>query len=219
MGSNPVSLNGGAFRGAGFLKAPVLFMDTILLASASPRRKELLESHGFPVLVRPVDTDETLRDSLPVRSRVRQLAWDKAEAALSAARDGDPRWILAADTLVALGNRVLGKPGNRDRAREYLRLLSGRTHIVATGLAFSDRLSGRSWKATSVTKVRFARLSEADIGDYLESDEWRGAAGAYRIQDRAAFLVERISGSYTCVVGLPLRTFYVILRQSGYRTR
>jgi len=191
-------------------------MDTILLASSSPRRREILESYGFPLLVRPTETDESLHDNLPVRMRVAALAKDKANAAHSSARETDPRWILAADTLVAVGEQVLGKPKDRNQAYMFLELLSGKSHTVATGLALVDRFSGKYWEAVEATKVRFAKLSASEIEHYLDTNEWKGAAGAYRIQEKAAFLVEKVTGSYSCVVGLPLRAFYVILRKSGY---
>lgn len=192
-------------------------MEKILLASSSPRRRELLESYGFPLLVRPSDTDESVRDHLSVRERVMALARDKANAALESAGDADPRWILAADTLVSLGELVLGKPADLDQARSFLRTLSGKSHLVSSGLALVDRSRNKQWTAVEQTEVRFAELQDDEIEDYLDSGEWEGVAGAYRIQGRAAFLVERVAGSFSCVVGLPLRSFYVMLRQSGYR--
>ncbi len=191
-------------------------METILLASGSPRRREILETYGFPLLIRPTDTDETLRDRLPAGERVRALALDKTEAALAAVRNGDPRWILAADTLVSVGGRVLGKARDRSEARDFLRSLSGISHLVSTALALTDRLDGTTRSILEETEVLFARLSDTEIESYLDTGEWEGAAGAYRIQGRAAFLVERVTGSWSCVVGLPLRSFYVILRDSGY---
>jgi len=194
-------------------------METILLASGSPRRREILESYGFPLVVRPTDTDETLRDHLPVGQRVKALALDKAKAALAAVRDGDPRWVLAADTLVSAGGRVLGKARDRMEARDFLRALSGVSHRVSTGLALADRSTGGVRTILEETEVLFAKLSDMEIDSYLDTGEWEGAAGAYRIQGRAAFLVERVTGSWSCVVGLPLRAFYVILRDSAYPLR
>lgn len=191
-------------------------MDTILLASGSPRRREILEQYGFPLIVRPAGTDESLRDHLPVGERVTALALDKARAAASGVREGDPRWILAADTLVSVAGEVLGKPRDRDEARTFLRSLSGVPHKVTTGLAFTDRVSGTTRTIVEETEVLFSRLTDVEIKDYLDTGEWEGAAGAYRIQGRAAFLIERVVGSWSCVVGLPLRAFYVILRDSGY---
>lgn len=214
MGSNPVSLIGG-FQEQGSGK-PFFIMDTILLASGSPRRREILEQYGFPLVVRPTDTDETLRNHLPVGDRVTALALDKARAALADSRDGDPRWVLSADTLVSVDGRVLGKPRDQDEARTFLRSLSGVPHRVSTGLAFTDRNSGAVRTILEETEVVFAELSDDEIEGYLDTGEWEGAAGAYRIQGRAAFLVERVIGSWSCVVGLPLRAFYVILRDSGY---
>ncbi len=115
-----------------------------------------------------------------------------------------------------MDGRVLGKPRNRDEARTFLRSLSGVPHRVSTGLAFTDRNSGAVRTILEETEVVFAELSDDEIEGYLDTGEWEGAAGAYRIQGRAAFLVERVIGSWSCVVGLPLRAFYVILRDSGY---
>lgn len=194
-------------------------MDTILLASGSPRRREILEQYGFPLVVRPTDTDESLRDHLPVEERVVALALDKGRAAAAAAREGDPRWILSADTLVSVRGRVLGKAGTREEARGFLKLLSGVSHRVSSALALTDRAAGRVRSILEETEVRFAELAVEEIEAYLDTGEWEGAAGAYCIQGRAAFLVERVVGSWSCVVGLPLRSFYVILRDCGYPLR
>ena len=219
MGSNPVSLIRACEGLRPFMSPFFMPMDTILLASSSPRRRELLTSYGFPLVVRPADTDESVRDYLPVRKRVLALAQDKAEAVLSETGNDDPRWILAADTLVSIGRRVLGKPRDRDQARDFLKVLSGRTHRVSTGIVLVDRASGTRRQAVEETRVLFSKLSLREIEGYLDFEEWQGAAGAYRIQGKAAFLVERVTGSYSCVVGLPLRAFYVILSKSGYPMR
>ena len=191
-------------------------MDTILLASGSPRRREILEQYGFPLIVRPTDTDESLRDDLPVGERVMALALDKARAAIGRIRHDDPRWILAADTLVSVDGTILGKARNRNEARAFLGCLSGVPHTVSTGLALTDRSSGMTRTILEETKVIFSRLSDREIEAYLDTGEWVGAAGAYRIQGCAAFLIDQVLGSWSCVVGLPLRAFYVILRDSGY---
>jgi septum formation protein len=152
------------------------------------------------------------------------LAEDKARRAASLAPSGSPRLTLGADTLVCVQSEdgselALGKPGNLDEARMMIRLLVGRSHCVRTGIALLDRVEGRILTARSDSMVSFSQMSEADIEDYLEAGEWEGAAGAYRIQGRAAFFIDRLEGSWTGVVGLPLRELYVILLSAGYRVR
>jgi len=192
-------------------------MEPILLASASPRRLEALSALGFPLVVRPADVDESARDGEPVARRVRSLASDKARAVAAMAGAGDPRWVLGADTLVAIEDRVLGKPRDRAEAATHLALLSGREHTVHSGLALLDRASGGLVEAGSATLVEFLSLSPAEIEWYLDSGEWEGVAGSYRIQERAALFAARLDGSYSGVVGLPLAVLYGMLRAVGYR--
>jgi septum formation protein len=196
-------------------------MESIVLASRSPRRKELLEAAGIPFECRAPELDESIRDALPPAERVIALALDKARAALGLSRPGDPRLILGADTLVCLeeagavgGEAALGKPAGEAEARSMLERLSGRVHTVRTGLALLDRASGEAFAIRSDTKVGFAALGADEIGAYLSSGEWEGVAGAYRIQGLAAFFVDSIEGSWTGVVGLPLRELYVILHRA-----
>lgn len=187
---------------------------TIILASASPRRREILERLGLPVYPSPADIDESLDDDLPIAERVAALARRKAEAIDPPPERG--RWILGADTLVALGGTALGKPQGLADAESMLQRLSGREHAVYTGLCLLDRDFGLARSAVSETLVRFSMMSDAEIASYLSCGEWRGAAGAYRIQDRAACFIERVEGSFSGIVGLPIREFYVILADSGY---
>jgi septum formation protein len=166
-----------------------------------------------------MDIDESVADELPVGERVQRLAELKAAAAHERAWTGSgakPRWILAADTLVSLNDRVFAKAEDRAEAGAMLSALAGTTHQVYSGLALIDGVSGAVNSIASCTDVRFAPLSTKEIEAYLDSGEWRGVAGAYRIQERAAFFVERIEGSFSGVVGLPLREFYVILGQAAY---
>ena len=192
-----------------------MFTETILLASASPRRRELLERIGVPLVVAPADIDESVCDSLPVARRVQALAGLKARAAAEEA-PGRLRWILGADTLVTLDGRTFGKPVDRNEAREMLEALAGAVHTVATGLALLDLDTGTMQTIVSETAVAIASMTPTEVDFYLASGEWDGAAGGYRIQERAALFAERVEGSYSGVVGLPLREFYVILSRSGY---
>ncbi len=201
-------------------------MEPILLASASPRRRELLEARGIPLVVAPADADESVFDAFPPRERVEALAGLKADAVLPRLAAGAPRWIVAADTLVALEDPgrpgtwlTLGKPADEAEARRFLELLSGRTHSVFTGLCALDRAEGRKASRVNETRVTFSPLSEREIDWYLGTGEWRDVAGAYRAQERAGYFVERVEGSFSGVVGLPLADFYGIMAALGYRFR
>jgi septum formation protein len=192
-----------------------MYSNRLLLASASPRRLEIVEGLGFNPAVEPVDLDESMYDELPIPERVVALA--EAKAGMSARTTLlDCRWILGADTLVGLDGRTFGKPENAEFARAMIHSLSGRTHVVATGLSLFDRQEGKACSILSETEVTFATMSNAEVEYYLATGEWQGAAGAYRIQETASLFVERIQGSFTGVVGLPIREFYVILSRSAF---
>jgi septum formation protein len=184
----------------------------LVLASASPRRLDLLAQVGIrPDRVAPANLDETpLKGELP-RPHALRLARDKAAAV--AAAPGE--LVLAADTVVSAGRRILGKPGDAEEAARFLRLLSGRRHQVLTAVAVrrGDRTAVRAVE----TAVKLKRLSEAEIAGYLASGEWRGKAGGYGIQGRAGGFVPWIGGSYSNVVGLPLAETLALLHAFGYR--
>ena len=186
----------------------------LVLASASPRRLELLRQIGtVPDLVDPADIDETpLRNELPPANALR-LAREKAQWVM-------PRhagaFVLAADTVVACGRRILPKPTDEDAARRCLELLSGRRHRVHSGIALVGP-DGRMVVRRVDTKVAFKRLSTEEITRYLKSREWYEKAGGYAIQGRAAALIRFISGSYSNVVGLPLYETAQLLAGRGYR--
>jgi septum formation protein len=199
-------------------------MDRLLLASESPRRRSLLSALGIAFECIVPDIDETRRDSLEPSERVLALAGDKASAACELAGPASPRLVLGADTLVCMpggkagpGEIALGKPRDAEEAESMIRGLAGRSHIVRTGLVLRDRGSGESFGIRSDTTVLFAPLGEAELEAYLDSGEWEGVAGAYRIQGLGACFVDRIEGSWTGVVGLPIRELYVILRRAGFR--
>ncbi|WP_027486750.1 Maf-like protein [Allorhizobium undicola] len=179
----------------------------LILASGSPRRVELLRQVGLEAdRLMPMDLDETPEKNEQPRSLARRLAADKARAALDAIAD-EAEWqgsfILAADTVVAVGRRILPKTEFTDEAAAALNLLSGRGHWVFTGICLLT--PDRKFRQRVVeTKVRFKRLSSHEIDAYIASGEWRGKAGAYAIQGIAGSFVQKIIGSYTNVVGLPL---------------
>ncbi|QIE57283.1 septum formation protein Maf [Pikeienuella piscinae] len=183
----------------------------LILGSASPRRRELLAQIGVtPDEVRPPDIDETPRKSETPRPYCIRMAADKV-AAVSAGAD---ELVLCADTTVAAGRRILGKPADETEAERFLRLLSGRRHTVITAVAL--KLGARVWAREVVTAVKFKRLSDEEIGAYLRSGEWRGKAGGYAIHGLAGALIPWISGSFTGVVGLPLTETANLLRAAGY---
>jgi septum formation protein len=191
----------------------------LVLASGSPRRLALINQAGLePDALQPADIDETPRKGELPRACANRLARAKAEAALAAVQlDEELRgsYIIAADTVVAVGRRILPKAELLDEASQCLRLLSGRNHRVHTGIclvtpkeAFRQRLVE--------TRVRFKRLSEEDIEAYLASGEWRGKAGGYAVQGLAGSFVVKIVGSYTNIVGLPLYETVNLLGGEGF---
>jgi septum formation protein len=191
----------------------------LVLASGSPRRLSLINQAGIePDALQPADIDEVpLKGELP-RACANRLARVKAEAALSAVRlDEELRgaYILAADTVVAVGRRILPKAELIDEAAQCLRLLSGRNHRVHTGICLVTP-KGAFRQRLVETRVRFKRLSEQDIEAYLASGEWRGKAGGYAIQGLAGAFVVKIVGSYTNVVGLPLYETVNLLQGEGF---
>ena len=186
----------------------------LVLASESPRRRDLLASIGLtPDIIAPADVDETpLKDELPRRLAAR-LAAAKAEAA--AARFPDD-FVLAADTVVSVGRRILPKASDAAEVAECLRLLSGRAHRVVTGVSVRAP-GGRRGDRLVETRLKMRRLSEAEIRAYAEGGEGVGKAGVYGIQGRAGVFILSLSGSWPAVVGLPLHETEALLRGLGWR--
>ncbi len=191
----------------------------LVLASASPRRLALLAQIGVePDAVIPADIEETPQRSESPRVLVQRLALEKADISAARARkreDLGPALILAADTVVCVGRRILPKCEITDEAESCLRLLSGRAHRVYTGLALVTPTGARRHRLVE-TRVRFKRLSREDLSAYLASGEWRGKAGGYAIQGLAGAFVVRLIGSYTSVVGLPLAETAALLAGEGF---
>ena len=191
----------------------------LVLASGSPRRLSLINQAGMePDALRPANVDEVPRKGELPRALATRLARAKAEAALEAVRvDEELRgsFILAADTVVAVGRRILPKAELLDEAAQCLRMLSGRNHHVYTGVCLiTPRESFRQRLVD--TRVRFKRLSDEDIEAYLASGEWRGKAGGYAAQGIAGTFIVKIVGSYSNVVGLPLYETTNLLAGEGY---
>lgn len=185
----------------------------LILASASPRRLDLLAQIGLvPDRVLAADIDETALPGEGVRAYARRMAGAKAQA-VAAQADGV---VLAADTVVSAGRRILGKPATRDEARDFLRLLSGRRHRVTTAVAL--RAGTVEALRDVVSLVRFRALNSTEIDAYLDSGEWQGKAGGYAIQGRAAAFIPWIQGSFSGVVGLPLAETAQMLARFGIET-
>lgn len=183
----------------------------LILGSGSPRRLELLSQIGVtPDAVMPPDIDEDpLKGELP-RPYCARMAREKAQAVTA----GPEEVVLCADTTVALGRRILGKPADAGEAAEFLLALGGRRHQVITAVAV--RRGDRTWEREVVTAVKMKRLSDIELNAYLASGEWRGKAGGYAIQGLAGAFVPWISGSFTGVVGLPVAETAALLHAAGY---
>jgi septum formation protein len=173
--------------------------ERLILASASPRRKDLL-SPFFKLLIRPSEIDESVEKNESARAYVRRMARSKWQVM---AKKFSAELVLAADTIVVLKNRIIGKAKNAKEAGLILNQLSGKTHEVITGVCLGSARKRRKIFLVS-TKISFRKLSKKEIEAYIQSGEWKSKAGAYGIQGRASVFVSEIRGSLTNVIGLPL---------------
>jgi septum formation protein len=184
----------------------------LILASGSPRRRRLLEQAGLMFRVIPSTLDESSVPVSPPENHVRVLANAKA---MEVAELYPKSWVIGADTLVLMGDAVLGKPDTAVQARRMLKALSGKTHRVLTGYCICCKLVGRSFSETVETKVLFKTVSESEIDWYTNTSEPYDKAGGYAVQGLGTFLVKRIEGSYTNVVGLPVCEVIEYLLREG----
>lgn len=186
----------------------------LILASASPRRIELLSQIAIaPDHVVPADIDEIPASAETPRDLCARLARAKAEFV---AADYPDDFVLAADTIVALGRRILGKPRDAQEAAAFLNFMSGRAHRVYTGVGLVSP-GGKTTMRIVETRLKMKRLSPQDIQTYIQTNEWKGKAGAYGIQGYASAFITHINGSYTNVVGLPLYETRNLLIGAGYQ--
>lgn len=183
----------------------------LILGSASPRRQALLAQIGLrPDAIIPPDIDETpLKGELP-RAYCARIARAKALAIAAAPDD----MVLCADTTVALGRRILGKPDDKAQATQFLLALGGRRHQVITAIAL--KYGDQIWTREVVSQVKMKRLSELELKSYLDSNEWQGKAGGYAIQGMAEAFIPWISGSFSAIVGLPVAETAALLATAGY---
>jgi len=183
----------------------------LILGSASPRRRELLAQIGVVADdIRPPDIDETPHKAELPRPYCIRMARQKAQAIIS----GADEIVLSADTTVALGRRILGKPADVGEAAEFLLALSGRRHRVITAVAV--RRGDQIWQRDVLSHVKMKRLSDMELNGYLATNDWQGKAGGYGIQGPAGALIPWLSGSFTGVVGLPLAETATLLQAAGY---
>ena len=184
----------------------------LILASKSPRRNELLEQAGLTFSVIPSDFDESTVALSDPDSYVITLAESKA---VDISQKHPAGWVIGADTIVLIDRKILGKPASKEKARDMLQRLSGKTHQVLTGYCICCKKKNRFFSETIKTDVRFKKLSDAEIEWYIQTGEPFDKAGAYAIQGIGAFLVKSVNGSYTNVVGLPVCEIIEFLTKEG----
>ncbi len=183
----------------------------LILGSASPRRRELLAQIGVtPDAIQPPDIDENPRRAELPRPYAERIALEKVHAVQA----GPDDIVLCADTTVALGRRILGKPEDAGQAAEFLTMLGGRRHLVITAVAV--RRGARVWTRATESAVKMKRLSDDELNAYLAGGDWQGKAGGYGIQGAAAAFIPWMSGSFTGIVGLPLAETATLLGAAGY---
>lgn len=192
-------------------------MEPIILASSSPRRQEILKSLRIPFRVIIPNIDETLSNVIEKEQIPELFAREKVSAIIHfLPSEQEIPWILGADTLIFLDDEVIGKPQSQEQAFEILKKLQGRTHTVETAIVLYNGKTKQTSSKINKTKVTFSPMSDEEIQWYVETGEWHGAAGGYRIQGMASCFVKSIEGSYSCVVGLPISELYDILKKQNY---
>jgi septum formation protein len=188
----------------------------LILASASPRRAEILAAAGIPFEIRTAAVDESRLAGEPPEKMVERLAREKANAAARVGNFSGPHIILGADTVVLADGEILGKPSDAAAARQMLRKLQGREHGVITGFALLRTLDGRIHSGYETTRVWFSEMTDAEIDAYVDTNEPLDKAGAYAIQGIAGRYIPRIEGCYFNVVGLPMARVWQALKDLGW---
>jgi septum formation protein len=208
-------------------------MEEIVLASTSPRRRDLLTQMGLPFSVTAPECDEKriIQEEVPgdmgrecvqtgasarTETLVKKLASLKGRSVYWQLKGQPPLWIAGFDTLVDFNGSILGKAVSKKEAGQMLSLLSNKVHSVYTGIALYCRKTDNWDVRAAISEVKFAPLSREEINFYLSTGEWMGAAGSYRIQERGSLFIEWIKGSYSNIVGLPISLFYVMLKNNNY---
>lgn len=192
-------------------------MEPIILASSSPRRQEILKMLDIPFQVILPNIDETLTSSVDTEDIPELLAREKVSAVIhSLPSQQEIQWVLGADTVIVKNGRIFGKPQSADEAAEFLKEFQGSSHTVITAVVLYNGKQKSTTTRVAKTKVTFAPMTDDEIQWYLESGEWHGAAGGYRIQSLASIFIEKIEGSQSCVTGLPIHELYDMLKEQNY---
>ncbi len=192
-------------------------MEPIILASSSPRRQEILKMLDIPFQVILPNVDETLTSSVDTEDIPELLAREKVSAVIhSLPSQQEIQWVLGADTVIVKNGRIFGKPQSADEAAEFLKEFQGGSHTVITAVVLYNGKQKSTTSRVAKTKVTFAPMTDDEIQWYLESGEWHGAAGGYRIQSLASIFIEKIEGSQSCVTGLPIHELYDMLKEQNY---
>ncbi|MDR2470593.1 MAG: Maf family protein [Treponema sp.] len=192
-------------------------MEPIVLASSSPRRQEYFKLLGLPFNIMPAKLDECPRPGQSAEDYTRDMAVRKIRRILEVLQGRVPQWICGADTAAAVEGDILGKPRDRSEALAMMEKLRGREHEVSTSVALFNGKNQAIDCRTVNSSVTFAPVSDAELEWYINTGEWQGVAGSYRIQGLGGCFVSSIRGSYSAVVGLPIREFYLMLVENGYR--
>ena len=190
-------------------------MESIILASGSLQRQKLFKMLGLPFSSAPANIDESLCTHTDPQLLTRELAKMKIKKVMEKMKQ-KPLWIFGADTVIAINDKIIGKAKDREDAKTILSEISGTQHNVITSIALYNARKEETDIRTSCSTVTFASLSETEIEWYIETNEWQGAAGAYRIQGLAGCFIHKIEGCPNNVVGLPLNEFYDMLKTNGY---
>lgn len=185
----------------------------IILASQSPRRKWLLEQIGLEFEIIPSNFDEDIENKKFSKQLIESLAYEKAKEV--AERNEEKALIIAADTVVIMGNQILGKPTDEKDAENMLKKLSNKTHKVITAIAIIDKYEDKTLINSKISKVKFKKLSEREILDYIKTGEPMDKAGSYGIQAYGSLFVEKVEGCYNNIVGLPLNLLSEMLKSFG----
>lgn len=192
-------------------------MEPIILASSSPRRQEILKMLKIPFRVIIPNIDETLMSAIELEQIPELLAREKVTAVIhTLPANQEIPYVLGADTVIIFNNEIMGKPESQEQAFEYLKKLQGKTHTVVTALVLYKGKTKKTVSRINKTRVTFSPMTDEEIQWYVETGEWHGAAGGYRIQSLASMFVSKIEGSYTGVVGLPISDLYDILKEQDY---
>jgi septum formation protein len=191
-------------------------MEPIILASSSPRRQEILKMLKIPFRVIIPNIDETLSSAVELEQIPELLAREKVAAIIETLKGQEIPWVLGADTVILFDGKILGKPQDHEQAIEFLKMLQGKTHTVVTSIVLYNGHTHETSSKICKTQVTFNSMSDEEINWYVETGEWHGAAGGYRIQSLASCFISNIEGSYSGAVGLPIFELYDILKEQGY---